>query len=488
MSVQEEGAGLEPARDGPVAARPVWTRYHIDSAPAPDRPPLPPRFQVRVSKVGLARLLLREMIHYRGNWKVVSSRPCVYGVFSGPVGGFAPRQHLCVGCLRCTTQHPEVVQILPNPARAALGDSYFRPEIVVTVDNEARTGQVPVRGAGYRGPFSGPGWDQMWTDMSEIVRPTRDGIHGREFISTVTDIGLKPPWLTFDAQGRLVGPSPRTFSIPLPLLFDRLPASLQAEPLLQAILARAARETGTLALVALPRLLEFGLQGEHLVPVVGAGPLAGLARLPFAPQLVEIEEGQPRDAAQLAERLPATLAAFRLPLGPGLVPRILEALDQGVGVFHLVASYHGRGTDGRFVMDLVREVHTALVEAGRREEVTLLGSGGIIAAEHLPKALLCGLDAVALDTTPLVALQLRFQGTCDDARRAAFRVPRLEEPWGVQRLKNLLASWRDQLLEVMGAMGMREARRLRGESGRAMFCSELEREAFGEIEGYEPAP
>ena len=24
----------------------------------------------------------------------------------------------------------------------------------------------------------------MWTDMSEIVRPTRDGIHGREYIST----------------------------------------------------------------------------------------------------------------------------------------------------------------------------------------------------------------------------------------------------------------------------------------------------------------
>jgi hypothetical protein len=47
-----------------------------------------------------------------------------------------------------------------------------------------------------------------------------------------------------------------------------------------------------------------------------------------------------------------------------------------------------------------------------------------------------------------------------------------------------MASWRDQLLEVLGAMGLREVRRLRGEMGRAMFQKDLEREAFGGITGY----
>ncbi|MFH1640015.1 MAG: hypothetical protein ABIB93_06910, partial [Chloroflexota bacterium] len=56
--------------------------------------------------------------------------------------------------------------------------------------------------------------------------------------------------------------------------------------------------------------------------------------------------------------------------------------------------------------------------------------------------------------------------------------------WGVQRLENMLASWRDQMLEVMGAMGLREVRRLRGEVGRAMFQPDLEKEAFQEISGY----
>jgi hypothetical protein len=56
--------------------------------------------------------------------------------------------------------------------------------------------------------------------------------------------------------------------------------------------------------------------------------------------------------------------------------------------------------------------------------------------------------------------------------------------WGVRRIRNLAASWRDQLLEVLGAMGLREVRRLRGELGRLLFQRDLEREAFGGIEGH----
>jgi hypothetical protein len=51
-------------------------------------------------------------------------------------------------------------------------------------------------------------------------------------------------------------------------------------------------------------------------------------------------------------------------------------------------------------------------------------------------------------------------------------------------LVNLTASWRDQILEILGAMGLREVRRMRGETGRCMFAKELEREAFAGIAGY----
>jgi glutamate synthase domain-containing protein 2 len=175
--------------------------------------------------------------------------------------------------------------------------------------------------------------------------------------------------------------------------------------------------------------------------------------------------------------------ALRTPyLGPG---ELLALAEAGVSVFHLTADYHGRSPDGRFVFDLIREAHRAFVAAGRRDEVTLLGAGGIIAAEHVAKAIIAGLDAVGLDTPLLVALQARFEGAFRDPSRDVCRFPKgLNVAWGTQRLQNLLGAWRDQLLEVLGAMGIREVRRLRGEMGRAMFQIDLEREAFAGIEGY----
>ena len=107
-----------------------YKRYHIETKPAPDIENSPSRFNVHVGRLGLLKLIVSEMIHYRGNKDVITSRPCVYGVFSGPVGGFAPREHLCVGCLRCTTQYPQFVKIEKNPKHRDIGDSYFTSVIV----------------------------------------------------------------------------------------------------------------------------------------------------------------------------------------------------------------------------------------------------------------------------------------------------------------------------------------------------------------------
>ena len=46
---------------------------------------------------------------------------------------------------------------------------------------------------------------------------------------------------------------------------------------------------------------------------------------------------------------------------------------------------------------------------------------------------------------------------------------------------NLMGAWHSQLIEVLGAMGIREVRRLRGEMGRAIFMEEIEKEAFGDL-------
>lgn len=464
-----------------------YHRYHIETSDAPDTVAWPSRFLVDVKRAGLARLLLTELIHYRGDMGVVLDRPCLYGVFSGPLGGFAPRSEHCVGCLRCTIQYPEWVQVRPNPERARLGDSFFTAGHANAVAYEASTGRVPVRGAGYRGPFGGRGWDGMWTDMSEIVRPTRDGIHGREFISTAVDIGEKLNFLSFDAGGRLLGEEPRTFSIPIPTILDLPPAAV-ASPALLRTLSEAAAELETLAMLPVRPLLDLNLRGPHIVPVVVPADIELLRLLPSRPRLVMLDGWSPAvdDTlhCELRAVFPEALIGLRTRFASG--EKLLTHVRSGIKIFHLTASYHGLDPEGRFIIEQIRAAHTTLAEAGIREEITLLGSGGIIAAEHVPKAIIAGLDAVVLDTPILVALQARFDGDFSDRRMRNVHMPRRLDPgWGRQRIKNLIASWRDQLLEILGAMGLREVRRLRGETGRAMFQHELEREAFGDIEGYE---
>ncbi len=430
--------------------------------------------------------LFKELIkhqhspHFR---EVVTSRPCIFGTFGSPVGGFFPLPENCVGCLRCTTEHPDMVTVIRNPERERWGDSFLTPALVDTIIHESSSGAVPVKGQGYRGPMGGPGWDGMWTDMSEIVRPTRDGIHGREFISTLIDIGPRSSHVAFDEQGRLEDSPPPHLSIPLPILFDRPPATVRSRVVSDCI-SRAAREASTRAIFPLPQILEQQLTGDHLVPLVEPGQEPLLSRLTFSPGFIELTRWDQALVHGLRERYPRVLLSLRLPFEPGFEATLLDHVASGVGIFHLVADYHGRNSQGRFVLDLVRDCHTALVRAGLRDTVTLLGSGGIVAAEHVPKAIICGLDGVALNTPVMAALQAPPMGECVDPLTSCYRVHRFKVDWGVQRLVNLLASWRDQLLEIMGAMGLREVRRLRGEMGRAMFQADLEKEAFGGLEGY----
>jgi len=433
--------------------------------------------------------MLGEVFHQRGDIKAITSRPCMYGTFSGPIGGFAARPQHCVGCLRCTVQHPEIITILHNPDFRALGDSYFHFGHIGAVAYEAETGSIPVKGAGYRGKFGGAGWDGMWTDMSEIVRPTRDGIHGREFISTVVEIGEKPSYLVFDEDGQLVGAMPRSLAIPIPFIYDAPPPSVTSG-LVANILSDAATQAETLAILPIDLIVSSRLNVENLVPLVKADEADRVSSLSFIPKMIEIEisDAQISNLQSLISGLqssfPDTILALRLPYADR--ETLLRYMEYGIRVFHFIADYHGHGEDGRFVFDLIREAHLTFVKAGMRDQVTLIGSGGIVAAEHVPKAIIAGLDLVALDTPLLVAMQAHFDGECQDRTESQFTLPKnLNRAWGIQRIKNMTAAWRDQLLEILGAMGLREVRRLRGEIGRAMFQTDLEHEAFAEIEGYE---
>ena len=155
-----------------------------------------------------------------------------------------PNTVVCRNCFRCIQECPRgALEKSLEKDFLNIGGSYWKPDMFITLWKQAEDGKVPVSGAGYRGPFTGTGFDSMWTDMSEIVRPTRDGIHGREYISTSVELGRKLNHLTFDENGRLLSKIFNTIDVPIPILFDIPKADLS--PNIKTALVQAASEINT---------------------------------------------------------------------------------------------------------------------------------------------------------------------------------------------------------------------------------------------------
>ena len=369
--------------------------------------------------------------------------------------------------------------------RQARGDDYWTAEIITQTWYQAETGRIPISGAGYGGKFAGAGFDGIWLDMSEIVRPTRDGIHGRETISTTVDLGRLPPALTFDAHGHLTTALPPLVSLPFPVLFNPLPFPLPGRGAVRA-LALTAERLGTLALLKADDWAD-DLQGTdgRVALRLTAADFDAWADLPGDAVLVELED-EPDVLARwavAAARWPTSVVSVRLALGPNAAEKAEALARAGVGVIHLYADELGEDTDGRPLPDALRQVHGHLVGCALRDQVSLVVSGGIAAAEHVAKAVACGADAVAIDDIALVAWGCALWA---DRGQCPVETQELDATWGAQRLVNLMAAWRDQLLEALGAMGMREVRRLRGEAGRLIFHTEQERWFKGLLGGTAP--
>jgi ferredoxin len=420
-------------------------------------------------------------------------KACVYGLYRDEAdrlhnkNGYLDYIYQCKGCLNCIQNCTKnILTRVVNPEYERLGDSYFTPDIILSTWYQAETGSIPVSGAGYGGPFMGPGFDSMWTDMSEIVRPTRDGIHGREYINTGVDIGRKLAHLCFE-NGRLVGASPPLIENPVPILFDVLPEHYDRGVVFESVV-KAAAQIGVLSVVTGNRAKNgaYAKRG-NVVPLL-KGPEVSGNRAFEAASMVMIEDcaniGAIRSAMKRAN--PDQIVAVRVPAASGLAKRALELAGQGIEVIVLGFDAHGREVNcpkPRHMRDAIREVHLTLTRAGIRDQVTLISSGGIAMAEHVTKAIICGVDLVGIDLPLMIALECRLCGECSRHQACAIALERTDGDYAVQRIVNLIAAWRNQLIEMLGAMGIREARRLRGEVGRCMFFEDLERNTFGRLFG-----
>jgi ferredoxin len=390
----------------------------------------------------------------------------------------------CMNCLVCVQNCTKsLVSRTVNPEYRWLGDEYWKPDLILSIWKQATDGKIPVSGAGYGGPFSGPGFDSMWTDMSEIVRPTRDGIHGREYISTSVDIGAKPPFLSFDGKGRLLTEMPKIIETPVPFFIDT-PAFGEFSENVYEAMALAARRLATYFIIDAKNITKrIAKYSANLVPLMDCADVDGNEKIIKKAAAVELRYSKNvmNCAKRVKEINPNAVVMIRADLTTDAEVTAIRLAHQGAEAIHFRADTHGE-TVGRgnkeFIKDVFRRIHKTLVKDSIRDNITLMAGGGIAMPEHLAKIILCGADCVSLGQPFLIAMECRMCDNCKRGLKCPVDMAGIPPEHGAARILNLSASWRNQLLEVLGAMGLREVRRLRAEFGRAMFREDLERDTF----------
>lgn len=424
------------------------------------------------------------------------TKVCIYEAHKRGKGGDPrkmadPNTMVCRNCFRCIQECPRgALEKSLDKDFLNIGGSYWKSDMFITLWKQAEDGKVPVTGAGYRGPFTGPGFDSMWTDMSEIVRPTRDGIHGREYINTSVELGRKLNHLSFDECGKLLSKIHDTIDIPIPIIFD-FPEE-QLSPNVKVAIVRAAAELNTCIILSADDIsADIKKYTHNIIPLMSHQEIDKHQALIKSVRMVAIDYHD-----EVLNSLPALqnkikkinngLTIVRVPATNAVEDIVAQLAQNGAEIIHVVADYCGMetgstGTDRRLAKDIIRAVHLKLVEDRIRDEVTIIFSGGIAMAEHVPKAMICGADLTAIDLPLLIALGARLYEEPEKIILFPEGLEKIAVRTVMHRIVNLMGAWHSQLLEVMGAMGIREARRLRGETGRAIFFEEIDNDTFGKL-------
>jgi len=481
-----------------------FERYKISKKYAPNKFNLPPRFDPKISKIGLLKIIINEFDHliiryliseikqilqkdyilkvlkkeekiknkfidiYKNlkiRYKALFDRPCEYGVFSGILGGFLPKKEKCTGCLRCWQEYPNVAKIYINKDYLKFEKSLEYLGLKLNEYNmllyEAETGEELVKGMGYKGPFAGSFWDGIWLDMSEIVRPTRDGKEGREYISTTVDIGRKVSF--FDGKAKN-----NCFTIKIPVFFDFME---NFDYKIQKSIAIASKKCSTFFITN--SKFYYQLKDYNPVPLVNIDDEEIIKEA----KIIEVEFSNLNDIIKLREKYPNKILIVRLKADENLEENSIKLCHSKVDSIHVKFSIQGFDENGNNAKYVIRKLHNRLLKEGIRNEISILGSGGIYLAEHVVKSMICGLDCVGID----IVVNLVLQSKIEYENGLKIKNRKINIEWASQRLINLLSAWHEQIIEALSAMGKRDVRRLRGDVGRAIFYEEIRNEAFADI-------
>jgi hypothetical protein len=297
--------------------------------------------------------------------------------------------------------------------------------------------------------------------------------------------------LVFDEKGKLLSKIHDTIDIPIPIIFDFPKENLS--PNVKVAIVRAAAELKTFIVLSADDITaDIKKYIKNIIPLISHKEIDQHSALIKSVRMVALDYNEEilSTLSILQDKIKKInngLTIIRVPATKSVESIVSKLAQSGAEIIHVVADYRGMennvssDTNRRLAKDIIRAAHLKLVEDRIRDEVTIIFSGGIAMAEHVPKAMLCGADLTAIDLPLLIALGARLYEEPEKIIVFPEGLEKIAVRTVMQRIINLMGAWHSQLLEVMGAMGIREARRLRGETGRAIFFEEIDNDTFGKL-------
>jgi glutamate synthase domain-containing protein 2/ferredoxin len=421
----------------------------------------------------------------------------------------------------CMTQCPQnAITVRLNPNAECLGDPRWSSDLILSTWHMAETGHTPPPHLEYRCGESGGGFDRIRFkfEIKELgLQPGAPGSGGkrRDPAAEEIDTGLElnrrddsRPRVHIDIPVYGGGMSFGSVSIHTILAKARAMTAWNSftctgeggypddlKPYDDHVITQVA--TGLFGVreetIQRVRIVEFkyaqgakpGLGGHLLgdknTPDVAQmrGAVPGNALFsPFPFHSVYSVEDHKKHLDWIKEVNPRCLVSVKVSTPTDVDMVAVGSYYAGAHIIHLDGSYGGTGAapdiaKKNIAMPIefaIPKVHKFLAAEGIREKITLIASGGIRTAYDALKAIALGADGVVIGTAEMIALGCVRCSTCESGRGCprgiASTDPELVHlmglDWATQRLINLQNAWREQMVSVLGILGLPSVQSLRG--------------------------
>ena len=427
----------------------------------------------------------------------------------------------CVNCHRCVCLCPTHALKIVKTDDTYKINANWNNATINEVYKQANSGGVLLSSMGNPKPYP-VFWDKMLVNASQVTNPPIDPL--REPMETKVWLGKRTVKIERDEKGRLKNTLAPQLELSVPVMFSAMSYGSISYNAHES-LARAAEELGIYYNTGEGGLhKDFYKYGKNTIVQVASGRFGVFKGYLETAAAIEIKMGQGAKpgigghlpGAKINEDVSQTRMIPRGvdAISPAphhdiysiedlrqLVYSLKEATEYKKPIIVKVAAVHnvaaiasgiarsgadiiaidgyrgGTGAAPTRIRDNVgipielalAEVDTRLREEGIRDEVSLVVGGSIRSSGDLLKAIALGADACYIGTAALLSLGCHLCRTCHEgkcnwgiATQRPDLVKRLNPDIGYKRLVNLVTSWKHELEEMMGGMGINSVEALRG--------------------------